>query len=294
MGLLNNRTMAFTIEGLALRILIFSGSKIESWYNVPLEPDWVREGVISVPEEVGKVMAEAIQEKDVPCRGVLCALASSGSTPQVLNLPRMKKGNMEGMVVRELRKLMQSSGDTDYIYWQPLPGKGTQQEIYALSVPKRNVLNLVEACRTAGITIKAIELRPFTLVRAVNCKNGIIVHGEVDCIEVVIIDNFFPVLFRSLQVEDGASGSEVAFRHILREIPLTIDYYNHLHGESPLSSDTVIYLSGELALDPELALAMIDVVGREVSSVEPPVDCPADFPMAQYMTNIGLMLKGKR
>lgn len=292
MGLSSGKSMALTIEGLAVRMLTFSGRRVDEWYEVSLNPGWVRGGVVSRPEDVGNAVSQAVEENKLPRRGVVCALCSSGSNAQLLNLPGVKKSKVDEVVGRELRRLAPGSTiENDYVYSQLLPKKGSLQEVYALTVPRKNVLNLVEACHVAGMTIRAMELTPFALARAVQCENGIIVHADVDGIEIVVMDRSFPVSFRSMPVQNG-NGPEAASQQLLTELPRTIDYYNRSHPEAPLTDDTAVFLSGGLALDPELVMGVVDVTGREVASIEPPVDCPPDFPLAQYMTHVGLMLKG--
>ena len=295
MDLFGGRAMAFTIEGLSLRILTFSGKKIESWYSVPLGPNLLRDGLVSAPDKVGEVMAEAIQTKSSPRSGVLCALPSAGSTSQTLTLPQLSKGKLEDVVQREVKRLVGGSADTDYIYWQQLPAVGAakKQAVYALAIPRNNVVNMVEVCRTAGVKIKGMELKPFALTRAVNCKSGIIVHCEIDSIEIVIIDKSFPALFRNIPVKDAKPGPDIACQNLLRELPFTIDYYNRSHPESNITPDTAIYMSGELALDPEVIVRVSEASGRTVTDVDPQVQCPPNFPLAQYIVNIGLMLREK-
>ena len=291
MGMLSGNKLALSVDGRTVRMLTFSGKKVQEWYNIAINPGWVKGGVISRTEEVGKAIEKAIEENNTPCSGVLCGLSSSGSSAQVLTLPVIKKGKVEDVVSRELRRLSPGSSlENDYIYSQTLPKKGTQQEVYALTVPKKNVLNLMEACHAAGIKMRAMELKPFALARAMSCENGILVDAEIDIIEIVIIENSFPASFRSILVQNG-DGPEAACQQLLSELPRTIEYYNRTHSEDPLSDTAPVYLSGELALDPELVMGVVEVTGREVANVEPPIEYPADFPIAQYMTHVGLMLR---
>jgi len=293
MRLFDRRGTAFAIESMTLRLLVFSGRKIESWYSVPLSPNMVREGLISIPEGVGSVMAEAIRENGIPNRGVVCALPSTGSATQTFTLPAVKKGKVREMIGREIKRTMPSSVDVDFVYWQELPREVQKQQVYALAVPRSNVTGVMEACRAAGVTVRGIELKPFSLVRAVNCKSGIIVHGEVDNIEVVIVDKGFPLLFRSIPVKDATPTPEAASENLLRELPFTIDYYNRTYRDSQLDHEAVVYFSGELALDPKLAMDITQATGREVVGVEPVDEYPPNFPLAQFLTNVGLMLREK-
>jgi len=296
MELFNGHGMAFTIESLSLKMLTFAGKKIESWYSVPLNPNFVKDGLVSAPQDVGRVMAEAVQEKGVPRGSVLSALPSTGSAGQVLTLPRNKGGKMEDVVIREVKRLMPGAAEADYIYWQAMANGVTTKEkqaVYALAVPRNNVINMVETCRTAGLKLKGLELRPFALARAVNCKSGIIVHGEVDTIEIVIVDKAFPGLFRNIPVKDANPSLEAAWQNLIRELPFTVDYYNRSHNDSSITAETPIYLSGGLALDPEMPARLSKATGRKVARVEPPPGCPPNFPLEQYLVNVGLMLKEK-
>ena len=295
MDFFGGSAMALAVDGLSLRMLVFSGKKIVSWFSVPLNPNWVRDGLISAPEEVGKAMAEAVKEKNLPRSGVLVALPSTGAASQTLTLPKIKGGKLDDVVLREVKRLMPGSTDVDYIYWQALPDNGNKQKqsIYALAVPKGNVINMMEVCRTAGIKMKALELKPFALARAVNCKTGIIVNCEVDNIEIVVVDGSFPALFRSIPVKEASPTPDLACQNLMRELPFTVDYYNRSHHDSNVSSETPVYLSGGLALDPGIAPKLTQATGRKVSAIEPPLDFPQNFPMEQYLVNVGLMLKGK-
>jgi len=297
MGLFNSRAMAFTIEGVSLKILTFSGKKIENWYSVPLNPNFVKDGLVISPDVVGRVIAEAIQEKGVPRNGALAALPSGGAASQVLSLPRVNKSKLGEVVQREVKRLMPGAVDADYIYWQQFDNgiaKSGKQSVYALAVPKNNVISLVETCSTAGIKLKGLELKPFALARAVNCKSGIIVHGEVDGSEIVVVDQFVPGLFRNIPMKDDKPGAEVAWQNLIRELPFTIDYYNRTHHDSSITVETPVYLSGGLSLDPGASQKLAQVTGgRKVERVEPPPGYPENFPLEQYLVNVGLMLKGK-
>jgi hypothetical protein len=291
----SSRSMAFTVEGFSLRMLVFTGKKIESWYSVPLNPTWIRDGQVASPGDVGRVMAETIKGKDLPSKGVVSAMPSTGSTSQVLTLPRLQKRDLDKTVAWEMKRLMPGSTDIDYIYWQAMPWKATklQMAVFALAVPVTNVQNLVNACRAAGVTMKGMELKPFSLVRAVNCERGVIVHGEIDNVEIVVVDRSSPALFRAIPVKETAASPDSAAQIILRELPFTIDYYNRAHPESSLAPDSAVYLSGSLALEPDILSKVTKATGRTVMRVEPPPGCPENFPLEQQLVNVGLMLKTK-
>jgi hypothetical protein len=301
MALFEGRGMAFVIEGISVKMLVFSGKNIESWYSAPVNPSWVRDGLVASPEHVGGIMADLVKEKKMPQSGVLAALPSAGSGNQVLTLPsigRLKGRKLNEVVHRELRRVMPGSADVDYIYWQPLHENGarqTKQKVFTLIVPRVNVMSMVETSQYAGITMKALELRPFALTRAVGCKSGIIVHGEVNSIEVVIVDKSIPALFRDITVKEKEATAvptvETAFQILFRDLPTTIEYYMRMNPDTNINSETPVYFSGSLSLEYDANDRLEKAIGHQVRSVEPPVDCPTNFPLAQYLVNVGLMMK---
>ncbi|UCC60468.1 MAG: hypothetical protein JSV02_01170 [Dehalococcoidia bacterium] len=295
MRLFDNRAIAFSVESMTLRILAYSGKKIESWYSVPLSPKSTREGLIVTPEIVGGILSEAIKEYNLPRTGVLCAIPSTGSATQTLTLPDVKGGNLEEVVRREIRRTMPGSQDVDFVYWQKMPRDSLQKQlrVYALAVPRNNILGYADACRAADVKLRGIELRPFALLRAIDCKEGVIVQGELDNVEVVIVEKSFPALYRSIPVKDESPDAEAAGRNLMRELPFTIDYYNRSYPDAQLNPEATIYLSGELALDPKLAMEITEVTGREVVGAETNIDCPPNFPLPQFLTCVGLMLRNK-
>lgn len=286
--------MCMSVEGSAVRMLTFSKSNVEGWFEVPLEPRWATGGIINAPNDVGKALSKVIEEKKAPRKGIICALPSNGSSAQILSLPpSVRKGQLKELALRELKRTSTAAAvEMDYVYCYPLPKRADKQEVYVLTVPKTNIINLMEACKVAGIQLKDIELLPFALARAVGCKEGIVVHAEIDSVEVVVVSNYVPAVFRSVALK-GADGPDQASRAVLNELPRAIDYYNRTNLENPLNESAAVYLCGELAVNPELVMGVAEVTEREVASVELSVNCPPEFPQTKYMTHVGLILKKK-
>ena len=295
MKLFNGSSMAFTIESMCMKILVFSGKKIKTWYSIPIPTNLLREGVIDKVDVVSSLIAETVKENELPRAGAVAAVPSTGSATQTLSLPEIRKGNLNEVVNREIRRVMPGSRDVDLIYWQSLPVEGSlkRQSIYVLAVPGNIVHNFINTCREGGIRLKGLELKPFALLRAVNCKNGIIAHGDLDNIEIVVVHMGFPGLFRSIPTKEAEPTLEVASQNLIRELPFTIDYYNRSFRDAELAQDAPIYLSGDLSLEPKIAVDISDHTGREVVAIEPAIECPPNFPVAQFLTCVGLMLREK-
>ncbi len=284
-------SVSLSIDGNSIRIMSSSGRKIDKWGSVSFTPQFVREGVISNTVEMAEILKQALAETKISNKNVRCSLPSIGSTSQVLTLPQIRKSSLQVTVQREARRVMSISPETNYIYWRLLPDGGGEQRAFVLATPKEPLQRLIETCRAAGVTIKTIDLKPLALARAVNRKDAIIAHGEVDSIEIIIAIDSLPSLMRGIWLRDKSLDADKITALLLQQIASVIEYYNDMNRANPLPADVPIYLTGEVALNPELAQRVSTISGRTVADLEPPVTYPTDFPVAQYMTNIGLILK---
>jgi hypothetical protein len=109
--------------------------------------------------------------------------------------------------------------------------------------------------------------------------------------ELVIVSDDIPVLIRSVFLGEGVVNQDYAVGRISDELGRTIVTYNEINKERPLDQDTPIYLTGAAAAGVPFALNVAALTGRTVQPLEPPITIPADLPIAEYMVNIGLLLK---
>jgi hypothetical protein len=284
-------TVSLSIDGNDLRITSSSGKKIDRWDSIGLPPQLLREGLITDTTRMAQFIKETLNERKLSTKRVRWALPSIGSTSQIITLPQAGKGNLTVTIEREARRALSVSPETSYLYWQLLPGTGTQHRAYAVAVPKELTETLIRTCQIAGVTIENIELKSLALSRAINQKDAILTHGEVNSVEMVIMIDSLPTLMRGvwLREKDMDAGRVTAL--LLQQLASTIEYYNDMNRSSPLPANVPIYLTGESALNPQLAQRVSALSGRTVAPLEPPLSYPPNFPVALYMANIGLILK---
>ncbi len=284
-------TVSLSIDGNSLRIVSSKGKKVEKWDSVSFDPPLFREGIITDAARMAPIVRQALSEKKLSTKNVRWALPSMGSSSQILTLPRTGKSSLELTVQREARRVLSMSPESSHLYWQQLPGGGTEQRVYAVAIPKESVQALINTCRLAGVTIGSIDLRSLALARAVNQKDAIIAHGEVNSVEMVIVLDSLPILMRGIWLREKNLDTGKVAALLLQQLASTMEYYNDMNRSNPLPSDVPIYLTGEAALDPDLAQRVGTLSGRIVAPLEPPLSYPPNFPAAFYMTNLGLILK---
>jgi hypothetical protein len=284
-------TVALSIDGNGLRIVKSSGRKIEKWDTVGLEPQLIKEGLVTDTARMGEIINQALKERKLSAKNVRWSLPSIGSSSQIITLPDAGKGNLETTIQREARRVLGVSPETTDLHWQLLPGSGGQRRVYAVAVSKEAVRSLIAVCKSAGVVIESIDLKGLALARAIDQKSAIIANGEMNSVEMIIVLDSIPALMRGIWLREKNLDTAKVTALLLQQLASTIEYYNDMNRTNPLPADVPIYLTGEIALNTELAQRVSTLSGRTVSPLELPLSYPEHFPVALYMVNLGLILK---
>jgi type IV pilus assembly protein PilM len=285
------RIISISIEGTDVRIVHSFGISIESWDSVAFDPQVLKVGQIADPDGLGAVIRSAMEGRDVVKSQVVCAMPGLRSVSRVISIPRVGKKELPTVVPREVNKLMTISEEDNYLQWQELPSETDQMQIFVLAIPKEPLMTFLDALKIAGLYPTALDLKPLALVRAVNQKDAVIATGESNSMELVIVVDDIPVLIRSVFLGEGVVTQDYAVGRISDELGRTILTYNEINKDNPLDPEIPVYLSGAAAGGVPFALNVAALTGRTVQPLEPPVLYPEGFPIADFMVNVGLILK---
>ena len=285
------RILALTIEGTDVRLVSYHNNSVESWKSVAFDARFLKMGQVADPEGLGEAIKNAVTGFETNRCYVVCALPGLRSVSRIITVPNVSKKEMETVVPREVRRTMTVSEEDNYFHWQVLPTEAAQTRVFVLAVPKEPISLLLRAFSHAGLNPANIDLKPLALMRAVNQKDAIIANCEGNSMELVIVSDDIPVLIRSVFLGEGVVNQDYAVGRISDELGRTIVTYNEINKEHPLDQDVPIYLTGAAASGVPFALNVAALTGRTVQPLEAPIVCPAELPIAEYMVNIGLILK---
>jgi type IV pilus assembly protein PilM len=285
--------LALTLEGTDVRLVSYHNNAIESWKSVSFDARLLKMGQVADPEGLGEVIKNAITDIETNRCYVICALPGLRSVSRIITIPNVGKKELDSVVSREVRRTMTVSEEDNYFHWQILPSETetAQIRVFLLAVPKEPMSLLLRAFSHAGLNPSIIDLKPLALMRAVNQKDAIIANCEGNSMELVIVSDDVPVLIRSVFLGEGVANQDYAIGRISDELGRTIVTYNEINKEHPLNPDVPVYLTGATAAGVPFALNVAALTGRTVQPLESPIPLPADLPIAQYMVNIGLILK---
>lgn len=285
------RIITLSIEGTTLRILTYNKGSIEAWESVPFDPAFVAMGHVADPTGLGGVIKSALAERDLMRGRVVCALPGPRTMSRVMSIPKVAKKELAGVVSREARRAMTASEEDNYLHWQLLPSETDIFQVFVLAVPKDPLHALAETIREAGLSPYAVDLKALALMRAVNRQDAVIANAESNSLELVIVVDDVPNLVRSVFLGEGVVSQDYAVGRVSDEITRTIGFYNDSNPENPLGAEVPIFLTGAIASGVSFALSVGALIGYPVQPLDPPLPYPEDFPVAEFMVNLGLVLK---
>ena len=286
------RIIALSIEGTVLRILGSRGDSVDVWGSVPFRPSCVRNGHVADPDGLGGVIKNALVDMELTKGVYVCALPAIGSTSRIIDLPlEVDVAALGGIVQREARRFMGASLDDYYLHWRALPARTRHRQVFSLAVPREPLHALMEAMQKAAQIPKIIELKPLALMRAVNRRHAIIANGENSSVEMVIVVDDTPVLIFGTAFAEGALHPDYAVGRISEELVRTIGYYNDSHKDEALDPELPIYLTGALASSAPFSINVATLTGRLIERLDPPLRYPSELPVAEYMANMGLVIR---
>ena len=278
------------IENTDVRLLVVNNKRVLEWSTISLEPDLVKEGLIIDPPAVSKVIKQLMADKGITEKDIITSLSGFQSVQRLPDLPKLSSQLMEDALTREAKRTMPVSLDQLYLSWQTVRDGDQTQQIFLLGTP-RNLMDAAVVClRQAGIVPRTMELKPLALARMVNRPEALIIDLEEENADIIVISGEMPTIMRTLSLRlDHSLGRRL--QYLIEEFERTLQFYASSHPEEPLSRTTPLFLTGGLAGDIEVLQVITAGVDYKIEPLSSPLECPPDFPIAQYAAAIGMALK---
>jgi type IV pilus assembly protein PilM len=289
----SQETVTVNIEERSLRLLTVKGGEVQKWGQVALEPGLIENGLIRDPAQVSLAIDSLFREQKAPKKGVITSLTviGLGSTSQIFDLPKMRPNQLEEAINHEARRAMPVPVEELYLSHQVIGEEDDMQQVYVLGAPRDLVDAHIDALQMAGIQLKAIDLKPLALVRAVQQANAVIADLESESFHVIVVADAIPDITRSAVLHKEGLDPQEKARRLVQEVIRTIDFYNHSHPDKLLEPSVPVFLTGELTSIPSVYETIEAEIGYTIKTPKPALACPEALPLPQFMVNIGLALK---
>lgn len=289
--LLSRPVVTLHIEGSSVRLLVVKGKRVTEWRMEPLEPGLVRDGVVAEPEAVSEHIKSLLAAQNVGKGNLVAGLTGQRCVPRILDFPEMGLRLLKEAVPREMKREMPVPLEEMHLSWQIIRRDNGHLRLFALGVPRDVLGPQVEAIRQAGAKLRSVDIKPLALVRAVGRGEALIADLEPGSLDVIVVRDGIAVTIRTVSLQQEIDTTEDKVRRLGEELTRAVKFYNDMHPEEPLQPSTPAYLTGSLAEAAASSGVVEASVGHPVEPLAPPLQYPADLPLATFMVNIGLALK---
>ncbi|MBI2851827.1 MAG: hypothetical protein HYX84_01810 [Chloroflexi bacterium] len=285
--------LAVSIAGMKLKLLACRGKEVTAWETVDLPAGLMSGGLPSNPPGLAGVIKTTLKRKEFSGRvRVLAALPSLYSVCRIMELPDLPRIKPETVLPQQARRDIGYSAENSLLFWQRLNNQSDGRQFMVVSVPKEPVVAIVQTFQTAEVPLSKLETATFSLCRAVNETDAVILEIDQYGFESTIMRDHIPVITRSQFSGQRPWDAESLPAHVTDALQRIISFHDENNPGSPLSASVPSYLLGSgVSGNPGVIEAANAVLGRPVADFDPPLTYPADFPKSEFAVNIGLVLK---
>ncbi len=284
-------TIGLTYEGAALKLLVTEGRRIVSWERIPFDPRIVNGTLIAEPYNLGRLLRDALARRGLPKNRIHCALPAAGALSRVVEVPKLGARARRQSVVAEAMRALGISPGRHYVYWQSVDETLDSHVVFVLAVPRDAMRSLIETMRAAEIRPRSVDVTPLALARAVGQPDEIVVELDPTGVDLIVVLDDVPLVMRSVVWGERALTLEEEQEAALELLLNELRGYEDVYVGSRIERTVPIYLAGDMGTGLRLSDRIRTATGHPIGRLAPLVDYPEDFPIAEYLANVGLILK---
>jgi len=289
--LLSRSVTTLHIEGSSVRLLAVRGKRVTEWGTEPLEPGLVRDGVVADPEAVAEHIKSLLATHHAERGNLVAGLTGQRCVPRIIDFPEMDLRLLKEAVPREMKREMPVPLEEIHLSWQVIDSEDGHLRLFALGVSRDVLAPQVETITLAGGKLRSVDIKPLALVRAVGRSEALIADLEPESLDIIVVRGGIPATIRTVSLQREIDTTEDKVRRLGEELARAVKFYNDTHPEEPLQPSTPAYLTGSLAEAAASSGVAEALIGYPVEPLAPPLEYPAELPVAAFMVNIGLALK---
>ena len=282
-----------TIESGVMKILSTRMLDVVDYRTVPLSPQLYAGGVVVDAGTISRHLAAALADMKGAHRSVHAAVPGYQSAMRRFDLPDVREIDPKEVIPREARRALGIPVDNATLRWQRLPGRSRIARWLVAAASETSYSAISSVVRGTGHKMRALELRPFPLTRAIGHPTVIGVSVSSDGCDVVVVRQWEPHTYQSVYWETGSvSDSSDLVRRLTEVVENTIDLHNLHNPEVSLTPDVpVVVTGGETKDHSNLGMLVAANLGRDLVEGKNPLNAPSDFPYQSMVVNVGLALR---
>lgn len=286
------KKLSIFIEDTNLRVLLCDNEKIVKWASLPFDAGLVANGVVTDEEKLAMLIKQQFNFLQFGQNWDIIGLTGLNSLYRIINLPQMADRLLAEAIRHEAERVMPIAINDVYLSYQVIPGGNPgEKRIFLAAFPKAGADSIIRTIRRAGLEPYMLDIAPLALARTISESRAVAVNSRGSNLDIVVVSDKIPQLLRSLPLPSEAASMTEKLAAIAEEVERTIAFYNQSQPEHPLDEKVPVLVTGDLAQMKEGWEILATRLGHPVNPIPSPMQEPAGFDAAQYMVNIGLVLK---
>ena len=285
------KKLSLFVEDNNIRVLLCENEWVVNWANLPLEAGLVVNGIVTDEEKLAALLQQQFKFLQFDQKWVILGLSGLNSLYRIITLPRIPDNLLAEAVAHEAERVMPIAVSDVYLSYQPIPGKAEERRIFLAAFPKAATDSLVKTLWRAGLQPNIMDLAPIALSRTVNMGRAVAVSARGSSLDIVVVSDKIPLVLRCLPLSGETDSITEKLASVAEEVERTIAFYNQSQPENQLDEKVPVLVTGDLAQMKESWDLLATRLGHPVDALSSPMQAPAGFDAAQFMVNIGLILK---
>jgi type IV pilus assembly protein PilM len=286
------KKLSLFIEDNNLWVLLCNNERVVKWANLPLEAGLIANGVVTDEEKLAALIRQQFKFLKVGQKWAIVGLTGLNSLYRIITMPQMSDNLLSEAVRHEAERVMPIVISDVYLSYQVIPGGNPEEKrIFLVAFPKAAADSMLRTIRRAGLEPYMLDLAPLALSRTISQPRAVAVNSRGSNLDIVVISDKIPQVLRSLPLPSEAESLTEKLAAIAEEVERTIAFYNQSQPGKPLDEKVPVLVTGDLAQMKENWDLLATRLGHPVNAIPSPMQEPSGFDAAQYMVNIGLILK---
>ena len=281
-----------TVESGAMKILSTQGLNVVDYRVVPLSQRLYAGGVVVDAGTISRHLMAALADMKGTHRRLYAAVPGYQSSMRRLDLPDARELDPNVVVPREARRALGVTAENSTLRWQRLPGRSRIARWLIAAASDTSYSGISTLIQGTGHKLRALELRPSALTRAVGQRSVLCICSSPDGCDVVVVRDWVPHTYQSAYWEaDSVVDTADLVQRVTELIENTIDLHNLHNPEAGLPIDVpLVVTGGEVERHTNLGALVASNIGRTLVEVSYPLNAPDDFPDHSMVVNVGLSL----
>jgi hypothetical protein len=287
-------TASITVEHGSVKLLITRGLEVVDHTIVDANQRLFREGLVSDAARLSGLVEDELGESLSRYRHVVSAVPGYQTTTRRLDLPNAKGMDPKVIIPQEAQRKLGISAEHSYLTWHKLPSSIDKSQWLIMSATNRSTASLGATTGQLGMDLVALELRSFSLARAVNQADAVIAWTAPDGCDAVVVRSWMPITHQTAYWGTAASieASDLVNR-VTEVVESTIAAHDVSNPEMAVAEDIPIYITGSpVGSDDTIAARVANNTRHPLRQPEPPIHIPEGFPLHDLIINVGLALRG--